>query len=53
MPKIQKIPQEIKMVGFDNDNTLTNQLEPQVVAMEEMTAEFEELTGPPWKMYSH
>lgn len=32
------------MVGFDNDNTLTDQLEPQVAAMEEMTAEFEELT---------
>lgn len=49
MPKIQKIPQEIKMVGFDNDNTLTNQLEPQVVAMEEMTTELEELTGIPAK----
>jgi phosphoglycolate phosphatase-like HAD superfamily hydrolase len=44
MSKIQKIPQNIKMVGFDNDNTLTDQLEPQVVAMESMTAEFEELT---------
>jgi len=49
MPKIQKIPQDIKMVGFDNDNTLTDQMEPQVVAMEGMTTELEELTGIPAK----
>ncbi len=33
------------MIGFDNDNTLTNQLEPQVVALEEMTTELEDLSG--------